>query len=83
MLLPLNALFYFMPVKKVYITKDKEFELTIEKDNYFSIIIKDDKLDASSKSCELIFDTPTIRAIANEINEKCQNFDYLQLTRKS
>jgi len=72
MLLPLNALFYFMAVKNVYITTDKEFELTIKKGMFISLMIEDDKMDATSKSCELVFDKPTLRSLANEILKICE-----------
>lgn len=68
MLLPLDALFYFMPVKNVYITTDKEFNVVVEKWNdSIRLIIQDDITDASSKSTELIFDKPTIKQLAEEI----------------
>ena len=77
MLPPLHTLFYFMSIKNVYVTTDNQFELYVEKGiTIISLIIKDDKTDASSNSCELKFDRTTIRKFAEEIIKKCET-DFL------
>jgi hypothetical protein len=71
-----------MSIRKVFITQDNHYELTVEKKLFYSLVIQDDEMDATSKSCRLIFDGPTIRAIAKEIMEKCET-DILQTKQKS
>jgi hypothetical protein len=62
-----------MPVKNVYVTTDNQFELYVEKGIVcISLIIEDDKTDATSNSCELKFDRPTIRKLAEQILDVCK-----------
>lgn len=66
-----------MPVKNVYVTNDNEFELFVEDGVVcVSLIIRDDKNDATSNSCELKFDRPTIKKFAQQILDVCQR-DFL------
>lgn len=62
-----------MSIKNIYVTTDNQFELYVENGIVcISLIIEDDKTDETSKSCELIFDRPTIRKLAEQILEVCK-----------
>ena len=74
-----------MSVKNVYITKDNESEVYIETGTYespfqISLVIRDFKMDASSKSNELAFDRGTLKMLALEILKFCE---IGSLTKKS